>query len=127
MQVTKLPAKGKDYESGVLLHTDPQEVLTLRVKWLNSMPLKKQGPILHQTCGFQRDRFRKLWGKPSFCWHGSHYFYCWLLNLNGKATILVLTAKEHGTAYELADRLNGQPVTNDLDVVLKFFKEVICK
>jgi len=46
-----------------------------------------------------RQAFRKLFGKASFCFHGSHYFHCWLLSL-GRSQLLVLSAREHGTSYE---------------------------
>jgi len=74
-----------------------------------------------------RERFRTLWGKPSYCYHSEFYYHCWLLDLGGKALLLALTAKGKGSSYELVEKLNGQPVANDLKTVKKFFREVICK
>jgi hypothetical protein len=125
MKVTKLKASGRDYDTGTL-HATTQGIFDLRVKLVSSCSLKEE-KTLDKLTGFHRDRFRQLWGPPSFCWQGNHYFYCWLLNLDDKATILVFTAKEHGTEYELVNRLNGKPVSNHLPTVKKFFKEVVCK
>jgi hypothetical protein len=123
MKVTKLKARASDYISGTLL-TSAVECFEMKNKIVKLFPGKRKDHVLDKLTGFHRDRFQALWGNPSFCWHGYHYFYCWLLNLDDKATILVFTAKEHGTEYELVNRLNGQPVKNHLPTVMKFFKEV---
>ena len=91
-----LKARCADYEShGRELQTDPMMNLFQdfsRMRMVNK--LLKPG-LLDDN----RKVFRRLWGKPSFCYHGEFYSHCWLLGFQN-SKLLVLTAGEKGTAYE---------------------------
>ena len=78
-------------------------------------------------CRDNRTRFRKLWGKPSFCWKGSEfYFHCWVLRLGEKGIVLVLTAKGKGTCYEAVTQMPGGELPGvDIRAIIRFLKEVV--
>lgn len=50
--------------------------------------------------GDNRENFNRLFGKCSFVFNGSHYFRCWYIRLK-TLDMLILTAREHGTCYEI--------------------------
>jgi hypothetical protein len=60
----------------------------------------------HKIFKDNRTDFKRIFGKPSFTFNGSHYFHGWLVEFND-TQLIVLTAKEHGTEYELVIKKNG--------------------
>ena len=110
-----LRATRRDYDShGSELQADP---LTNFEEWHGWFQRFQLLGIKGRVCSDNRQVFRRLWGKPSFCWSGSHYCHCWLLDLK-EARLLVLTARKMGTAYELVVKHKG--VTQD-PKILKVF------
>jgi hypothetical protein len=71
--------------------------------------------------GDNRERFKRHWGKCTFTFNGSHYFHCWLVDL-GTAQVVVLTAREHGTCYEVVVSRDGKKVRKDIPKVLEFIE-----
>ena len=106
MNFTVLKAKAEDYEMGNI-HSDPIQNLPnftvlpsdYKTTFLSLYGIQKVGDRYFSILGDYRKEFRSLFGKPSFCWHGSHYFHCWLLRLP-HCKLLIMTAKDHGTSYE---------------------------
>jgi hypothetical protein len=135
MKVTKLKARASDYSSRFLVTVAVGNFPDYR-DWLSSYlysrgkaklsldNFKLRSRRLH---GDNRDRFRRLWGKPSFCWKGEFYYHCWLFNLDNKATVLVLTAKGKGTCWELVTR-TGPTVgyrQGNVETVIRFIKQTL--
>ena len=52
--------------------------------------------------GDNRKLFRELFGKCSFTYRGGHFFHCWYVQISGTG-LLLFTAKDHGTNYEVVD------------------------
>jgi len=135
MKVTKLKARALDYSSEYLV-TESMENFPDYRDWLSSY-LHSQGKAKLSLDNFKlrsrrlhgdnRDRFRRLWGKPSFCWKGEFYYHCWLFNLDNKATVLVLTAKGKGTCWELVTHFGKKKVSNDFETILRFIKQTTCQ
>ena len=73
--------------------------------------------------GDNRERFRRHFGKCAFTYDGSHYFHCWVADL-GTAEVIVLTAKEHGTCYEVIVSRDGKNVQKDIPRVLEFMEMI---
>jgi hypothetical protein len=146
MKVTKLKARALDYSSRCLVTVAVENFPDYR-NWysrgkarlsLDKFPdyrnwysqskarlsldkFKVRSRRLH---GDNRDRFRRLWGKPSFCWKGEFYFHCWLFNLDNKATALVLTAKGKGTCWEMVTHF-GKEVDYNIETVIRFIKQTL--
>lgn len=66
-----------------------------------------------------RERFKRHFGKCAFTFNGGHYFHGWLADL-GTSQVVVLTAREHGTCYEVVVRRDGKKVQKDIQRVLEF-------
>ena len=73
--------------------------------------------------GDNRAKFKKHFGKCAFTFDGSHYFHCWLADL-GTAQVIILTAREHGTCYEVVVERDGKKVEPDIPRVLEFMDMV---
>jgi len=50
--------------------------------------------------GDNRINFKKVLGKPEFHWRGEYYFHGWLIEYKN-AKLILMTAKEYGTCYEV--------------------------
>lgn len=115
MNIKKLKAKAAQY--GNEIQTDPvQNWDWYRDEWRNQFDF-----ILSNLFQDNRERFREIWGKPSFCWRGEFYFHCWLLDINDEmAQILVSTAKSKGSAYEVVFKRDGKKIRKDKDSLIHF-------
>ncbi len=123
MKFTKLKAKRADYNDGNI-HTEGASSFELVHKFkagIYSSPIFSKMHLLH---GDNRDKFRELFGKPSFCWSGSHYFHCWLLKLKN-TEVLILTAKGHGTCYEVVTHRDGKEINANLEEVVDLMKWIM--
>lgn len=69
-----------------------------------------------------RAAFKRIFGKPHFHFHGSHYFHCWDIVYNG-LRIVILTAREHGTCYEQIGRMKDGPRVEFIEWVAKKLME----
>ena len=71
--------------------------------------------------GDNRARFKKHFGKCAFTFNGGagHYFHGWLADL-GTTQVIVLTAKDHGTCYEVVTWKDDVAVNTDILRVLEF-------
>ena len=116
MKFEKLKAKAADYSNGVIQAIDVgnfHEILS----WMTDVDSFRQRIGLS---GDNRDNFRSVFGKPSFCWKGSEfYFKCYLLRLE-TVMLLVMTAKNKGTCYELVQEYNGDEQSKDIEEVIRF-------
>jgi hypothetical protein len=114
MNIKKLKAKAAQYGSEI--QTDPvQNWDWYQNEWRNNFDF-----ILSDLFQDNRNRFREIWGKPSFCWRGEFYFHCWLLDIDGKAQMLVLTSKGKGTAYEVVFKRDGKKIRKDKNSLIQF-------
>ena len=66
-----------------------------------------------------RERFKKHFGKCAFTFNGSHYYHGWLADL-GTAQVIVFTAREHGTCYEVVTERDEKNVEANIPRVLEF-------
>jgi hypothetical protein len=73
--------------------------------------------------GDNRAKFKKHFGKCAFTFNGNNYFHGWLADL-GAAQVIVLTAREKGTCYEVLVRRDGVEVKHDIPKVLSFLDMV---
>ena len=77
-----------------------------------------------------RERLKKLWGKPHFYFHGSNFFHGWrFVVLCGHRTeyFFVLTAKDKGTCIERTGHFHyDQPLSPiDQEFALWYEKELL--
>jgi hypothetical protein len=113
-----LKARAKDYDRGGRFDTNPIENFYEIHQWLRDNQQWVWESRLH---GDNRKALRDVFGKPSFCWRGSFYFHCWVVDL-GEAQVLVLTAREKGTCYELIVSRDGEKIRKDKQAVIDFLK-----
>jgi len=73
--------------------------------------------------GDNRKNFKELFGKPSFCFSGSHYFHCWYIRLPN-VDFIILTAREHGTCYEIATIRHRVKIRKDVREALEFLDKL---
>lgn len=119
-----LKAKAGEYDNGSLkgvrVENFPDWAFWLQ-RHSNRLARKKQD-MLFAVCGDNRARFRSILGKPSFCWRGFHYHHCWLAELALGTMVLVFTARERGTCYEVVTRRGEATFDPDIPLVLKFME-----
>ena len=119
-----LPMKGKDYDNckivGVPWMNFPEHRDWMQKHWgLGvSQEMFDKGCLIN---GDNRERFKRLFGKRAFVFNGGegHYFHGWLADLE-TAQVLVLTAREHGTCYEVVVKRDGVKIRKDIKRVLEF-------
>ena len=113
--------KGKDY--GTKIQTNPIQNLPEWQKWMEKYwGVNLTREMFNKGCnlvGDNREKFRKIFGKRNFTFKSSHYFHGWVADL-GTAKLAILTAREHGSCYEVIERWNGEKIQNDINRVLEF-------
>jgi len=113
-----LKAKSKDYSSAAF-ETCAVENFNEIWEWIRSNEL---GLLRSRFFSDNRKALRKLFGKPSFCWRGSEFYYhCWVVDL-GEAQVLVLTAKGKGTCHEIIVKRDGKEIPSHKQTVIDFLK-----
>jgi len=124
MDYTKLKAKGKEYDSGEISTVSASNFDAVR-KWNGKSVFAPYGSrefelrmLLHDD---NRERLRSIFGRASFCWRSEFSYSCWLLDLSG-TQVLIMSAKDKGTCYEVVDERNGVKVEIDVNVVVDFLK-----
>lgn len=120
--ITVLPMMEKEYEA-LGFKAIPIPNYTEWHKWME----KYSGTLNIQTfnkmasiTGDNRKKFRKHFGPRCFAFKGSHFFHAWLININSQTLVLILTAKDHGTCYEVVEYRNQIKLQNDISKVLEF-------
>ena len=119
MKHKQLKAREADYASGKLDTCEIRNFGKTR-DWLHNGFSDKTSPVWN-LLGDNRTNFSKLFGSVSFCFHGSHYFHAYLIEITEaerSCKLLILTSLEHGTSYEIVVG-GGEP---DLDLAIKFLK-----
>lgn len=92
--------------------------------WGNKEDSNSYEHFLDQTKLFQDNRknFLDLFGKPHFHFKGSEfYFHCWAIDL-GTVKVIILTAKDKGTCYEIVTDFKGNKEIPDINTFIDFFK-----
>lgn len=117
-----LPMRGKDYDEGKIVGS-PWMNFPEHYNWMQKyFHLGVSREMFDKGCrisGDNRERFKKLFGKRNFIFSGSHFFHGWLADL-GTTQVLVLTAKDHGTCYEVVVKRDGKKVKTDIKKVFEF-------
>ena len=117
-----LKMRRKDYSEGVVVGCNimnfPEHRAFLQKYWGMGVSRKMFDKGCNLT-GDNRARFKKLFGKCAFTFDGSHYFHGWLADL-GTAQVIVLTAREYGTCYEVVVKRDGKKMHNDIPRVFEF-------
>lgn len=67
-----------------------------------------------------RERFKKIFGKPDFHYKSSFYFHCWSFEHAGE-TFVVLTADEKGTCIEM-DVPSWEVIQTKTDQIVSFIQ-----
>jgi hypothetical protein len=99
MTWTKLKAHRSEMDRGYIDGKDVTNFPKI-LEWMTTTESRELWEQRIRLTGDNRKNFRDIFGKPSFCWKGEFYFHCWLLEVPG-AKLLLLTAKEKGTCYDL--------------------------
>jgi len=110
--------KAADYDT-FALSTSPVCMIEIVKNWKTSGFAR--GSFPWALYGDNRDAMRKLFGKVSFCYRGSHYYNCYLFVFE-EAQLLVLTAKDHGTSIEVVTSRYGEEVSCSGEMVLRFLE-----
>lgn len=113
-EVVILKARSAQYENGEI-KTNPIQNYSWYRKWRTDKDILRS-----HIYADNRKKLRDVFGKPSFCYRGEFYFHCWLLGLGGKAKLLILTAKEKGTCFEVVLEERGNKVVGDEDTIINF-------
>ena len=118
MNIQVLKAKTEDYDKGLLIANPIQNYPGWRT-FVNDRDMVLRLNFLRYHAKLLRERF----GKASFLWQGSEFkFHCWLLSLDDKAKLLVMTAKGKGTCYEVITSMDDKPQSADIPTVLAFIR-----
>jgi hypothetical protein len=91
-------------------------------EWVSHLFFQRhKEPIAMRLRLFEDNRksFREIFGKPSFCFAGSHYFHAWYIRLP-HIDFIILTAREHGTGYEVVTHKDGLKIQPDIQEMLAF-------
>ena len=117
-----LPMKGKDYDEGKIVGCHWMNFPEHRDWMQKYWGLGVSREMFDKGClinGDNRERFKNLFGKRAFVFNGGHFFHGWLADL-GTTQVLVLTAKDHGTCYEVVVEKDGKKVRKDINRVFEF-------
>ncbi len=131
MKWQRLKAKRAEYD-GETIKTVVVENSPDVLHWLTDTESREIWDRRIRLTGDNRQSFRAIFGKPSFCWKGSEfYFHCWLLKPENMGPILLLTAKGKGTCYEAVTGLRGIEYVWESGNVIRFLDwlvdELSCK
>lgn len=119
------PLSEKGYDGGEVEGCPIMNYHDAWMEWYGRLSKTREGFDLQcRTSQDNRARFRAMFGKPQFHFHGGHYFHGWRVDL-GTCEVLVLTAKDHGTCYEVVTHVDGKKVPVDIPRVLDFM-ETVC-
>jgi len=117
-----LKMRRKDYEQMLISGCDVQNYPDYHVFMQKYCGVGISRIMFDKGCkisGDNRAIFKKHFGKCVFTFPGGHYFHGWLVDLDG-TQVIVLTAKDHGTCYEIVTMRDGKKVCFDISKVLEF-------
>jgi len=124
LKIQKLKAREADYAgAGAKLQTLEVRNMPKVRDWFFAN-LEPNRPVF-SLLGDNRKALREIFGPVSFCFHGGHYFHGHLFRVElgeKSAEILVMTAREHGSSYEVVTRRDGKKVRKDPEVVIHFLE-----
>ena len=115
----------KDYEDEVVVG-NPIENFPEYQEYMMKFYYNVTRKDFDRSCGWlgdNRAKFKKHFGKCAFTYNGGHYFHGWLVDL-GTTQVIVLTAREHGTCYEVVTMRDGEPVPTDPKRVIEFMEMI---
>jgi hypothetical protein len=140
VEYKKLKAKSADYEEGRIKATgfmnywnnegDPLTLFQREVLDLGSLAEGEDINLCDMTLMYKDNRkeLREKFGPCSFTFRGFEFYYCYLLELKsekGSAELLILTAKDKGTCFEVVQERNSKPVECCQYVIIDFMKEYL--
>jgi hypothetical protein len=109
-----LCARAEDY--GTIFVTQPAANLERFRGWFDDFGVG--------MCKDHRENLRRLLGEPSFYFFphggGAWYFHCWLVDLDTKAGLLILSAERRGTSYEVVKKRGDRFLRRDKQAVIEF-------
>ena len=120
------PLKGEaEYGSGKVVGVPVMGFPEYWTPWYKRLLATRAGrDRIYRASGDNRERFKALFGKRQFVFNGNHFFHGWRVDL-GTTEVLVMTAREHGTCYEVVTTIKGKRMPYDIPRVLEFI-ETIC-
>jgi len=88
------------------IHSVPFDNARIVMNWLDDH--LKRPPSNHRLLGYNKELFKKIWGRQTAVWTGSEFrFHVWVRKFEGE-TFIVLTNSTKGTCYEMVVNKNKQ-------------------
>ena len=116
---------GLDYENGGSVRIENHKEVR---KWLFNPARrpKKWAKISIALFGFNKEAFKLMWGRQTFCWTGGsegRRFWVWVHDL-GSCQLIAMTSSVKGTSYEFIPNpgFTDKKVGDD---VITFLKKIV--